>query len=168
MEDWARRLRKYLGWAGVKRAELFANDRTRKQITFYDLRSTGITWRAVRCDAPLHIMSAAGHEDFKTTQGYIREAEPLRAGFGDVFPALPKELLGIPSDEPSGPRGHGHLDVSSGSQSSGVGTGGDVNQPEATRRHAQPGVRIPLGTLPNLLKRTLLSETPVRIATPLP
>jgi integrase len=95
MEDWAQRLRKYLGedWAGVTRAELFANDATRKQITFYDLRATGITWRAVRGDDPLKIMSGAGHRDFRTTQGYIREAEMLRDGFGSAFPALPARLL---------------------------------------------------------------------------
>ena len=36
--DLSSRLRQYLEWAGVMRAELFANDRSRKQVTFYDLR----------------------------------------------------------------------------------------------------------------------------------
>jgi hypothetical protein len=93
MEDWARRLRKYLGWAGIKRSELTEETATRKQLTFYDLRATGITWRAVRGDDPLKIMSGAGHKDFKTTQGYIREAEVLRDGFGSVFPPLPGRVL---------------------------------------------------------------------------
>jgi hypothetical protein len=48
---------------------------------------------AIRGDDPLKIMSRAGHVDFSTTQGYIREAEAVRAGFGDVFPPLPPSLL---------------------------------------------------------------------------
>ena len=62
-------------------------------MTFYDLRATGITWMAVRGDDALKIMSRAGHRTFSTTQGYIREAEVLRAGFGEVFPPLPSGLL---------------------------------------------------------------------------
>lgn len=79
--------------AKVSRRELFANTKTRKQITWYDLRATGITWRAIRGDNPIAIMHQAGHEDFKTTQGYIREAEVVGATFGDVFPKLPAELV---------------------------------------------------------------------------
>lgn len=97
LEDIAARLRKYLQWAGVTRAELFANDRTRKQLTFHDLRATGITWMAVRGDDPLKIQQRAGHTEFSTTQGYIRQAEELRAGdFGEPFPPLPPELLTPP------------------------------------------------------------------------
>lgn len=39
----ARSLRAALRRAGVRRPELFANDQTRKWITFHDLRATGIT-----------------------------------------------------------------------------------------------------------------------------
>ena len=92
MEDWARRLRKYVGWAGITRRELTESTPTRKQLTFYDLRATGITWRAVRGDDPLKIMSGAGHKEFRTTQIYIREAEVLRDGFGSVFPPLPPSV----------------------------------------------------------------------------
>ena len=56
-------------------------------------RATGITWRAVRGDDQLKNESAAGHKRFSTTEGYIREAEPLREGFGAVFPTLPKPLF---------------------------------------------------------------------------
>ena len=87
------KLRHYLKRAGVERAELYASDETRKAITFHDLRATGITWMAVRGDEPLRIMQRAGHTSFETTQGYIREAENLRAGFGTVFPPLPACLL---------------------------------------------------------------------------
>ncbi|MBI2395951.1 MAG: tyrosine-type recombinase/integrase [Deltaproteobacteria bacterium] len=86
-------LRTYLAVAGVTRAELFTNDATRKWITFHDLRATGITWMAIRGDDPLKIKGRAGHTSLATTEGYIREAEQVRAGFGHVFPALPPALL---------------------------------------------------------------------------
>jgi len=89
----AGQLRKNLKAAGVKRAELFAGDATRKQLTFHDLRATGTTWAAIRGDEPLKIMHRAGHKDLATTMGYVREAENLRAGFGQVFPPLPACLV---------------------------------------------------------------------------
>ena len=52
------------------------------------------TWAAVRGDDPLRIKQRAGHASFSTTEGYIREAENLREGFGDVFPGLPPGLTG--------------------------------------------------------------------------
>lgn len=99
-EDMPERLRQYLRWAGVTRAALHvdAGDRTRKRIGWHDLRATGITWRAVRGDDPLKIQRAAGHSNLETTQGYIREAEALVAGFGEVFPELPPALLAIEVD----------------------------------------------------------------------
>jgi len=41
---------------------------------------------AVRGDDSLKIMTRAGHADFETTKIYLREAENLAHGFGDVFP----------------------------------------------------------------------------------
>jgi integrase len=87
------RLRDYLRKAGVKRAELYADDATRKNITWHDLRATGITWMAIRGDDPQKIMHRAGHEDMATTMGYIREAEALEYLQGDVFPRLPRALF---------------------------------------------------------------------------
>ena len=92
-KEGAKHLRAHLKSAGVTRAELFASDKTRKSMTFYDLRATGITWRAIRGDEPLRIQRAAGHSGFETTQGYIREAESVREEFGEVFPVLPAALL---------------------------------------------------------------------------
>jgi integrase len=89
----ARDLRAHLAAAGVERAELFINDRTRKWITFHDLRATGITWMAVRGDDPLKIKQRAGHRNLATTERYIRVAEELRPGFGVVFPELPDSIL---------------------------------------------------------------------------
>jgi integrase len=93
-EDRAVMLRQHLHTAGVKRPELFANDATHKNVTFHDLRATGITWAAVRGDDPLRIKSRAGHRGFATTEIYIREAENLTVGFGTPFPELPKDLRG--------------------------------------------------------------------------
>jgi integrase len=92
--DLARGFRLWLMRAKVERAELHKSTPTRKAITVYDLRATGITWLAIRGDEPLRIMQRAGHASFSTTQGYIREAENLRDGFGRVFPALPSTLIG--------------------------------------------------------------------------
>ncbi len=103
--DLSPRLRQYLEWAGVTRAELFAGDKTRKAITFHDLRATGITWMAIRGDEPLKIMQRAGHTEFKTTQGYIRAAEELGHAIGpaDVFPPLPVPVFsaGFSSEGPA-------------------------------------------------------------------
>ena len=70
---------------------------TSKPMTWYDLRATGITWRAVRGDDPLRIRYDAGHRDFTTTQGYIRAADAFRGdaqSFGEVF-ASPRSLLNL-------------------------------------------------------------------------
>lgn len=107
--DLADRLRKYLRWAGVTRAELFTTDQTRKQIGFHDAgRSTGITWLAIRGDEPLKIQQRAGHEVFRTTQGYIREAESLEHNVGDVFPVLPAALVSS-AESSEGPATWGQL-----------------------------------------------------------
>jgi integrase len=90
----ARKLRMYLKKAGVLRPELHKRTPTRAPLTFHDLRATGITWCAVRGDDPLKIKQRAGHATFQTTEGYIREGEAVREGFGDVFPPLPACLLG--------------------------------------------------------------------------
>jgi hypothetical protein len=90
----SRQVRRCLKLAGVTRADLFAmRDPTRKAMTFHDLRATGVTWCAVRGDDPLKIKQRAGHASFSTTEGYIREAENLREGFGEVFPPLPLSLV---------------------------------------------------------------------------
>ena len=107
--DLAKRLRRYVEWAGVTRAELLANDATRKQLRFYDLRSTGITWMAIRGDDPLRIKQRAGHGSFSTTEGYIRSAEVLGgAAIGTPFPTLP-EALRIVSESSEGPAFWGQL-----------------------------------------------------------
>jgi integrase len=85
----AEQLRRYLVKAGLDRPELYVNTITQKNLTFHDLKATGLTWLAVRGDDPLKIQQRGGHTDFKTTQRYIREAENLDAAdFGEPFPDL--------------------------------------------------------------------------------
>ena len=91
----ARNLRRWLWKANVRRPELHEGSPTRKPLTWHDLRATGITWMAVRGDDPLKLRQRAGHSSFSTTEVYIREAEAVRQGFGDVFPPLPPCLLNI-------------------------------------------------------------------------
>ena len=93
----SRALRQYLAVAGVDRPELFTNDKTRKWITFHDLRATGITWLAVQGVDALKIKQRAGHANLSTTEKYIRVAEELRPGFGAVFPSLPRSVLRLES-----------------------------------------------------------------------
>ncbi len=73
--------------------------KTRKPITWHDMRATGITWLAVRGDALPGIQGRAGHEGVETTMGYVRlKGNFAGDAFGAPFPALPLELLGaIPS-----------------------------------------------------------------------
>jgi integrase len=90
---WAADLRKHLRAAGIVRPELFETDATRKELRFHDLRSTGITWMAIRGDDPLKIQQRAGHASFEMTQKYIRTAEAVGKVIGEVFPKLPECLL---------------------------------------------------------------------------
>ncbi len=90
-KHWAAKRRKHLRMAGVDRAEWFANDTTRKHITFHDLKATAGTWMALRGDNPLTIMQRLAHRDLKTTLIYVRSAEMVDL----PFPALAVSLLGI-------------------------------------------------------------------------
>lgn len=100
-EDWADTFRAHLKRAKIERAELFADDDTHKQITLYDLRATGITWRCLRKDYGPEIQQAAGHEKYDTTDGYIRTARVFVGRVGEPFPTLPSELLSLRSDHPA-------------------------------------------------------------------
>jgi hypothetical protein len=60
-----------------------------KNITMYDLRATGITWRTLRCDDTRKIQREAGHEDYGTTDGDVRDAAVSGNRLGEVFPPLP-------------------------------------------------------------------------------
>jgi integrase len=100
-------LRQHLKLAGVKRHELHHAERGRSMhITAHDLRSSTITWWAVRGDDVLKVQRRAGHEDLETTQLYVRLAEAIDPrAFGTPFPPLPRELVdrtpGTPLRTPS-------------------------------------------------------------------
>jgi integrase len=108
--DMSRGLRRTLKRAKIERKSLHNIGPSVRPIRFHDMRATGLTWLAVRGDDPLKIQARAGHTDFSTTQGYIREADILRDGFGQPFPRLP-EL-----DQLTGPCGNtsGNIVESSG------------------------------------------------------
>ncbi|HTN84851.1 MAG TPA: hypothetical protein VL242_14230 [Sorangium sp.] len=89
----SRRLREHLERAGVARPDLFANDRTRKQLTFYDLRATGITWMAVRGTTRSGSRAGAATCRSRRQSATSASAEQVRDGSGEVFPALPTELV---------------------------------------------------------------------------
>lgn len=93
--DLADILRRDLMDAGVTRHELHvaSDDPPREWMRMHDLRTTGVTWMAVRGDEPMVIMARAGHADLKTTLGYVSRSALVRRGYGAVFPALPKGLL---------------------------------------------------------------------------
>lgn len=93
VEDLAATLRAHLWKAGVRRADLHEERPTTKRMTFYDLRSTGITWEVLAGTEPLRVQQRAGHREFSTTQGYIRTAEELGGtNVGEAFPPLPPEI----------------------------------------------------------------------------
>jgi integrase len=93
LEDLSANLRDHLRRAGATRADLFEDSATTKNVTFYDLRATGITWEALAGTEPLRIQQRAGHERFETTQGYIRQAEAVGLASDAPFPALPSCLV---------------------------------------------------------------------------
>ncbi len=118
----ANTLRRWLWKAGVRRPELHTATAQRKPMTWHDLRATGATWMAVRGDDPLKIKQRLGHTTVSTTEVYIREAEALRDGFGEVFPTLPECLLRI------APKSPGSISGSGSGQKQAVLCGADGNR----------------------------------------
>ena len=118
-------LRAHLRTAGIDRAALFADDDTRKPMTFHDLRATTITWWIVRGDGVEKAQARAGHTDIATTQGYQRTAGEIEGQITDVFPPLPACLLGVRKDTGNVRKGGG-----------GSGNGGNM---QWRRRESNPG-----------------------------
>ncbi len=89
-----RSLRADLEESGCKRADLTADDETRRPLDFHDLRHTYGTWRAIRGDDIIKIRFAMGHTDLTTTQRYINEAHVFGgAAFGVPFGPLPPGVV---------------------------------------------------------------------------
>lgn len=94
---WALSLREHLRAAGITRTELYSSDDTSRRLRFHDLRSSGLTWMALRGDTQMQMQGRAGHRSFDMTAVYVRTAENLRStgeAIGTPFPPLPASLLG--------------------------------------------------------------------------
>ncbi len=102
-EEMAKRLRKYLGWAGVKRAELFANDATRRHISWHDLRHTYACWRLIRGDNAKKVQRAGGWKTASMLDRYANEVETFEdlTTFGYPFPEVTGEVTGGPDPSPN-------------------------------------------------------------------
>jgi len=85
--DMAEILRADLKEAGVTRADIEADDATRRPLDFHDLRHTYGTWRAIRGDDLTKISRAMGHSTTAMTEKYVNEAEAFDM-IGEVFPVL--------------------------------------------------------------------------------
>lgn len=171
---WARTLRADLRRAGIDRASLFEDTPTMKQITLYDLRASGITWRTLRRDDPRDIQRDAGHEKYATTEGYVRAASVYRDRVGEPFGALPAELLDREGDHRKrSPRGNSaefqcrqrdlnpHWNHASAENKLGHEAGVSENVSQAERKGAERGrVIAPLRSPNEALAgyRKLLSE----------
>jgi integrase len=91
-EDCAELVRKDLIAAGCDREELFADDAERHHFTFHGLRHTCLTHWAV-AGKGVQFLSAAGHTDLATTQGYVDVALMVSGGFGQPHPPIPGNLV---------------------------------------------------------------------------
>jgi ubiquinol-cytochrome c reductase cytochrome b subunit len=66
---------------------------------FRSCRDSGITWLALTGLETTRIMRRAGHDEPKTTLGYVKMAEDLKGKVGLPFGPLPADLLGQPSGQ---------------------------------------------------------------------
>lgn len=96
-EKMARRLRRYLTWAGCTRTELHAHDETRRHMGWHDLRHTWACWRLIRGDHQKKVQHQGGWRTASMLDRYGQEAETFESPeiFGQVFPELPC-LFGYP------------------------------------------------------------------------
>ena len=91
--DLAEGFRRMCEVAGLKRAQLYADDDARRPITWHDLRHTYCTWLAARGESAYQIMAKAGHRNLETSQRYVTLKDTMGANFGEVFPKLPEGLF---------------------------------------------------------------------------
>jgi integrase len=80
--------RDHLRAAKVKRPRLFDESTTTVQVNFRSCRDSGITWLALAGVDLARIQRRAGHDDVKTTLGYVKIAEDLTGKVGDPFGTL--------------------------------------------------------------------------------
>lgn len=83
-----------LARAGLTREELVADDAHRKPFDFHGFRHTYLTHLAMKPDASMFMLAAAGHTDVKTSQRYVSAGNLLRKGsFGAPHAQLPAALV---------------------------------------------------------------------------
>jgi integrase len=156
-EDLAANVRdKHLPWAGVTRADLFADDETHQNFTFHGARHSHLTWRAGRGDNATDLMGTVLHSDFLTTQGYIDQAvlHALRRQREKLFGPLPSDLIeaarGGTSPERTRElqrrRGGGSSLGTTGGSFSADGAVGGGRAANATHKVSGSPVQFPLGS----------------------
>ncbi len=79
--------------AKLLRAELHASSVTHVKANFRSCRDSGVTWLAMTGLGVDKIQRRAGHEDIKTTLGYVKQAEDLTGELGAPFAPLPPSLV---------------------------------------------------------------------------
>lgn len=90
----ASQIREHLERAGLTRAELHADDETRRPFSFHDARHTAATWWALRGEPRDAIAQYLGHAQLEMTQRYVEEARAVgRGDIGTPFPSLPQTLI---------------------------------------------------------------------------
>ena len=150
-------LRDHLRKAGIDRPDVFADDETRKHLTFHDLRASALTWMAARGDDPLKIKARAGHADLQTTEGYVRTAGEVAGQIGDVFPPLPASVLGEGLDTAPGPKEAISLQKAAEKAGGGAGNRTSADGPDGAFLPVDSGSRRQDNT-PNLPPSVTLSK----------
>lgn len=85
--------------ARCTRPRLYENTPTTMAANFRSLRDSGLTWLALAGVDLARIQRRAGHDDVKTTLGYVKQAEDLTGSIGQPFGPLPQALVeGIEGD----------------------------------------------------------------------
>jgi integrase len=97
----AEQFREHLNAANVKRTELHTSTATHVQANFRTCRDSGITWLALAGVDTKKIVRRAGHDDPKTTMGYVKLAEDIAGDLGVPFGLLPASIA---AREPDGNR----------------------------------------------------------------
>lgn len=81
--------REHLEIARLTRKRLTKSTATELMVNLRSLRDSGITWLAIAGVELARIQRRAGHDDIKTTLGYVKMAEDLTGAIGTPFSPLP-------------------------------------------------------------------------------
>jgi len=113
--------------ANVARVELHTSTRTHVQANFRSCRDSGITWLAMTGLDVAKIKRRAGHDDIKTSDGYVKLAEDIGGKLGTPFGPLPPALI-------SGGRSPGRSPLAKvATFAANMGAGGGSRTPDLAR-----------------------------------